>query len=84
MKLRNFAPRDLIDLDVQKEWVDPKAHIIWDVDHPDHIRWMDQHSLDKADDRCAKVGPGAVGPHATASWISWVASCDVVRHCQDA
>jgi hypothetical protein len=56
VKLRNFAPRDLIDLDVQKEWVDPKAHIIWEVDHPDHIRWMDQHSLEKADDQCAKVG----------------------------
>lgn len=47
--------KDLIDLDVQKEWVDPKAHIIWEVDHPDHIRWMDQHSLEKADDQCAKV-----------------------------
>ena len=54
---KNFAPMDLIDLDVRKEWVDPKAHIIWEKDHQDPKRWrMDQHSLDEADDRCAKVG----------------------------
>lgn len=48
--------KDLVDLDLQKEWVDPKAHILWEADYEDPKRWrMDQHSLDEADDQCAKV-----------------------------
>lgn len=47
--------KDLLDLDVE-DMEDPKAHILWEVDQQDPKRWrMDQHSLDEADDRCAKV-----------------------------